>query len=102
MALTSVNNQSGKVPMGQNGRVFVWGTFAFTTTAASGTLKLPVRQLESLVITPCGTPASDEVVSGPANTSGVVDASSGVTITRTGASKTSGLVCSYIGVGFEG
>lgn len=101
MAFTSQTTNMGNLP-GDNGRKIQWGKAVFSTTDATGPLKLNMTVVESLTPTPCGTPASDEVVSGPAmpKDSLVVGSTGAVTITRTGAAKTSGLVINYVAIGY--
>ncbi len=73
--------------------------FAFTTTGGTVTINVPdqFRRYHVVGIVWAGTPASDEIASVPApGTDGVIAATGSqgaytVVITRTGASKTSGL-----------
>lgn len=75
------------------------GTFSFTTTGATVTIKVPdlFRRYHVVGMAWCGTPAADEILSVPAPASDGTIAAEGslgglyITITRTGASKTSGL-----------
>lgn len=80
------------------------GFAKFTTTSATVELPVPFRRIKSFSLDWCGTPASDEILSvdETPNTDGheiqLVASASGqysVTVTRTGASKTSGAAFSF-------
>ncbi len=96
MAITVIKTETFEMHQGHRGYREVRKRCAFSTTDASGTVDItPLMRVEHVDITPGGTPASDEIISGPIidPTTGVVTvASNAVTITRTGASKTSGQV----------
>lgn len=96
------STQSGALMIGMNGRTIQWGTFKFNAADATGSLKLLLSKLEALFITPAGTPAADEQVSGPAIPADgkMIDGTGAVTVTRTGAAKTANLVCSYLAIGW--
>lgn len=94
--------QQGVLMMGQNGRLMQWGTAAFVTTGATVAVPVNMRNVECFIITACNVTASDEILSGPNILStGIfnVPAAGTVTVTRTGASKTSGLAFSYLAIG---
>jgi hypothetical protein len=96
--------QRGLVPMGQNGRRHQWGTAAFTTTGTTCTIPVDLRVVEAVILTPVTTPATDETLSwgDTLGTDGkfTVGATGNVTVSRTGASKTSGLQFSYLIIGW--
>jgi hypothetical protein len=82
--------------------------YAFVTTSATLEVTLPFTNLESHAFGIVGTPAADEVLSidetvvGTPGSDAVIRGSNGsmvVTVTRTGASKTSGLVFGLIAFG---
>lgn len=102
MAIEVLNSQSGHLPMGQNGRIKVWGAFKFDGTDATGTLPLPLRRLESLQLTNSGAPdAGDEIPYGPDFTNGSVEVGDeGVAVGRTGAAPTADQVVSFEGLGY--
>lgn len=99
-----------KIAGGQNGRSIFQGVYAFTTTGATKTVTVPFGRVESVLLTPVGTPASDEVLSynntvgGTAGNDDAYVAGSGgstdITVTRTGASKTSGLKFAILAIGY--
>jgi hypothetical protein len=91
-----------KMAGGQNGRWLYQGIYAFTTTGATKDVAVPMGRVESCVAFPIGTPASDEVLSAnntvsgtPGNDDAAIvgngNGSTTITVTRTGAAKTSGL-----------
>lgn len=93
-----------------DGHTFYHGIFAFTTTAATATVVVPCGRVLTPVALAIGSPASDEVLSVSntvAGTAGTDDAmivgengSTTLTITRTGASKTSGLKFALMAIGY--
>jgi hypothetical protein len=92
--LLSKRVQIGRLPMGQNGCVEVWGTWAFSTTDANGTILVPLRQIEASEFTLLNAPNTDEeiYISGATVTDGTIWVGSDqlITIARVGT-KTSGL-----------
>src|SRR4051812_9862223 len=70
ITLVSKSVHIGRVPMGQNGRVFCWAEFAFSTTDASGTIQCPLRTCDLVMLTLAAAPNTDEdiYVSEAANT----------------------------------
>ncbi len=106
MAITQISPwQPERIQAGQNGRVKMTALFAFSTTDASGTIPTPLKMLDDWCIHALTAPAADEqiylteishLVKGY-----IVVASGVLTITRTGASKTSGLVFKIAVWGFS-
>ena len=95
--------QQGVWP-GQPGKKYQSGNFTFNSTDANGELKVNMHQVETVLITPIGAPATDEHVYCDEATLAkegriIVPATGSITIARTGASKTSGLKCSYLVIG---
>lgn len=101
MSISAQETQNGNLP-GGNGRRMQFGQFQFSTTDATGSLKLNLSKLEHIAIQPTGTVATDETVTPPQIPIGglVVDSTGTITVSRTGAAKTSGLICSYMAVGW--
>jgi len=88
------NLYNGQIQMGEQGVLCQYGQAHFVTTGATLVIPTKFRQIRAILITPMATPASDEIIYAPANADGsslIVDGSGTITITRTGASKTSGL-----------
>lgn len=98
MALANRKTRTGT---GQTAKWRVHGIFAFTTTGATVTVNVPLSSVEFAVAFPIGTPASDEILSVNNTVVGTVgddtakingtNGNTGLVITRTGASKTTGL-----------
>lgn len=101
MSISAQETQNGNLP-GGNGRRMQFGQFQFSTTDATGSLKLNLSKLEHIAIQPTGTVATDETVTPPQIPIGglVVDSTGTITVSRTGAAKTSGLICSYHAIGW--
>lgn len=98
-AMTLVSQKITPILSAQDGCVMVRGVAKFPTTDATGTLAVaPIRQIQVVQLTPVAGAAADEILQGPDVSSGYIDtdASGCITITRTGASKTSGLAFSYL------
>jgi hypothetical protein len=103
------NDRKRRVGMGQTARWEVHGTGAFTTTGATVTVNVPMGRVEHFEAFAIGTPAADENLSANNTVSGTVgnnDAAivgtngvTPITLTRTGASKTSGLKFFWRAVG---
>lgn len=100
-----------RIGSGGNDKWLFQGIFAFTTTGATKTVTVPMGRVESVQLTAIGAPASDEELSANNTVSGTVgndDAailannpgSTDITVTRTGASKTSGLKFALWAVGY--
>lgn len=93
--------QLGAVDMGQNGRKFAWGSFAFVATAATADIPVQLTQIEAIFIQKLGSSNSDERIYGPTiGGTGLktVPSSGLITITREGT-LTSALECSYLIIG---
>ena len=87
---------------GQNGKKVEFGLFAFTTTAATYVISTQVSRVEGVFVFPAGAVATDESLYSTNTVSSdgtYLPGTSGITITRTGASKTSGLKCFYLIIG---
>lgn len=94
-------NRKRRVGEGQTARQEYHQIFAFTTTGATKVCTIPMGRVESVQLTAIGTPASDEELSVNNTVSGTAgqddaaivgsNGSTDLTVTRTGASKTSGL-----------
>lgn len=106
MAITvNGSGQLNTIPFGQGGsnRVLCHGIITFTSTNTDGELPVPLRVIESIAITPIGTPDSDEVYSINETEKDAqiqVPDTGTVTILRTGASPVSGQKCSVILIGY--
>lgn len=103
MAFSSQTQFGGRAEMGQNSKFVEHGQVTFSTTDATGNLKLAnIRTLEGIWFTPHAAPAADEqVYCGELGSAFPVAVGSDgyVVITRTGASKTSGLKLGYLAIG---
>jgi hypothetical protein len=95
-----------------NGKLLFTGIYAFSTTDATKEVSIPFGRIESISLTAIGAPAADEVLSVDETVSGTAGTDAAnirgsnstggttVTVTRTGASKTSGLKFSLAATGY--
>lgn len=104
MALSKVTQTIRQLDSGQNGYSEVSGIAQFSTTDASGDILCPLRVIEEVSITPIGPVATDETIyldeAAQINTALpklkiVRKAAKTLTVTRTGAAKTNGLMFAF-------
>lgn len=92
--------QTGKIDLGQNGRVVNWGVAAFSTTDASVAVPVDMLKCDLFLAIPSAAPATDEGLYVETNAAGLVPvAANKVTVKRTGASPTSALPFFWIAFG---
>lgn len=99
-----------RIGAGQTGRWEFHGVFAFTGVEATKAVAVPMGRVEDVQITPIGAPAADENLSVNNTVSGTpgennaaivgTNGSTSLTVTRTGAAKTSGLRFSLRATGY--
>lgn len=104
--MNELNNQLGRVPMGQNGRFHQWGVAKFNSTDATSTIKVKLRKVEAVIPVFAGAPATDETLywadTLSADGTFTVPATGVITIGRTGAGKTAAIPIVFLIIGTSG
>jgi predicted amino acid dehydrogenase len=102
-------NRLRRVGEGQTAKWHFHVIDAFVTTGATKTVNVPLSRVEAVNLTAIGTPAGDEELSVNNTVTGTLgddtaaivgsNGNTGLVVTRTGASKTSGLKFSIEAIG---
>lgn len=100
MSLTIKNFRERSVQAGQAGYLEISGVFQFNAADANGLLDCRIQNVEEITLTPIGPVAADEslYVDNAADVvGGMIKRPAGgqLTIARTGAAKTAGLLVAY-------